>query len=45
MQRWQHGRLQDANDQDLAVRGHSLEDGMLADEGAKVGRDLQKRST
>ena len=38
----QHGRMQDANDQDLPVRGHSVDDGMLADEVAKVGWDLMQ---
>jgi hypothetical protein len=45
VQRWQHDRVQDANDQDLAVRCDSVEDGMLADEGAEVGRDLTKWPT
>ena len=43
MHRGQHGRVQDANDQELAVRGDPVENGMLADERAKVRRDLNKR--
>ena len=38
----QHGRMQGPNDQDLPVRGHSVDDGMLADEVAKVGWDLMQ---
>jgi hypothetical protein len=34
-----------ANDQDLAVRGHSVEDGMLANQRAKVRGDLAKGPT
>jgi hypothetical protein len=45
MQRWKHDRVQHANDQDLAVRGHSVEDGMLANQRAKVRRDLAKGPT
>jgi hypothetical protein len=45
MKRWQHDRVQDANDQDLAVRCDSVEDCMLADEGAEVRRDLAKWPT
>ena len=43
MQRRQHGRVQDANDQELAVRGDPVEYGVLADERAQVRRDLNKR--
>jgi hypothetical protein len=37
--------VQDANDQDLAVRRDSIEDGVLADESADVRRDLTKWPT
>jgi hypothetical protein len=45
MQRRKHDRVQHADDQDLSVRSHSVEDGMLTDQRAKVRRDLTKGPT
>lgn len=40
----QHGRMQDANDQDDTVGVYSVEDRVLTDERSEVRRNLDERS-